>query len=419
MKRIILLISLYILLTQLAVYSQWFQQTLPVSGTINDIAFLNKDTGFVAMDNSNLIRTTNGGTNWSIITNYRIFQLEPINNTTLYARAVNQSGFYRTFDGRTNWGYVAGLQYCYLSFINKDTGWLSAFSGIYKTTNGGVTVNLISTENNCCTKLMMLKTPYNGEYYGWSIQAFSNGLFKTTNSGVNWSGVQKLPEVLSFFILNKDTGWVSNSPGVGEKKIIFTNDNLISIDTQYVGRNVFGIAFTNFWNGWAGVDFSNRNLATSNSGTVWGTQINPFIFGIGRFSIINNQEGWATDGIKLAKTTNGGGVITSIGLDSKNTGIPTSIILMQNYPNPFNPQTTITFSWNKNSVVSLKIYDITGKEILKLYDNANLNKGNYKAILDFSKMSSLSSGIYFYNLKVIDERSKQVFNETKKMIYSK
>ncbi len=421
MKKIILLV-LSILLklqTQSPLYSQWFQQTLPVSGTINDIAFLNKDTGFVAMDNSNLLRTTNGGTNWSIITNYRIFQLEPINSTTIYARAVNQSGFYRTFDGGTNWDYVAGLQYCYLSFINKDTGWLSAFGGIYKTTNGGVTANLISTENNCCTKLMMLKQPYNGEYYGWSIQAFSNGLFKTTNSGVNWIGIQNLPEVLSFFMLNKDTGWVSNSPGVGEKKILFTNDNLISLDTQYVGRDVYGIYFSNFWIGWAGAAFSGRNLATSTSGTIWGTQINPFLFGIGQFSFINSLTGWATNRIILAKTTNGGGIITYIGKDSNNSEIPTSFILVQNYPNPFNPQTTITFSLSKNSVVSLKIYDMQGKEILKLYEEANLIAGNYKAVLDFSKISSLPSGVYFYNLKVLDERSKQVFNETRKMIYSK
>jgi hypothetical protein len=47
-----------------------------------------------------------------------------------------------------------------------------------------------------------------------------------------------------------------------------------------------------------------------------------------------------------------------------------------------------------------------------------LKPGNYKAVLDFSKIN-VSSGVYFYTIIISDNKSKQVFKETKKMIYNK
>ncbi|MCB0724009.1 MAG: T9SS type A sorting domain-containing protein [Ignavibacteriae bacterium] len=69
--------------------------------------------------------------------------------------------------------------------------------------------------------------------------------------------------------------------------------------------------------------------------------------------------------------------------------------LAQNYPNPFNPETTIEYHIPKPGTVSIKIYDITGREIAVL-ENSFKNTGTYKVIFDGS---SLSSGIYFYTLQ--------------------
>jgi len=417
MKKI-LLITLYTLLTQYTLHSQWFEQTLPVSGPINDIAFLNKDTGFVAMDNSNFLRTTNGGVNWSVMTSFRIEDLEVIDNTTLYARAVNTLGFYRTFDGGTTWSYVSGGQYCALSFINRDTGWFSSFSGIYKTTNGGVTANLISTENNCCAKLMMLKEPYNGEYYGWSIQAFSGSLLKTTNSGMNWESVI-LPNgagpVNSIFILNKDTGWCYSNYPVDTNKLLKTTNNGINwtinlLDTlDYFIRTIY---FANDNKGWANRgNFMIR--ATSSGGNVWGVQRIP-VSSTGFLSFIDSSFGWGVSSFNnIAHTTNGGGPITYVGIDNNNTKIPTSFILKQNYPNPFNPQTTIGFSLPKSSIVNLSIYNLTGKKIFDVIVNEKLSAGNYKYKIDAIWRLGLSSGIYLYRLTAED------FSETRRMVYVK
>ena len=84
---------------------------------------------------------------------------------------------------------------------------------------------------------------------------------------------------------------------------------------------------------------------------------------------------------------------TSIGVT--NSGIPVEFELYQNYPNPFNPSTKIGFSIPQQSQVTLKIYDILGKEVMTLVDGVK-TAGNYE--VDFNA-SNISSGVYFYTLQ--------------------
>jgi hypothetical protein len=70
--------------------------------------------------------------------------------------------------------------------------------------------------------------------------------------------------------------------------------------------------------------------------------------------------------------------------------------LKQNYPNPFNPATTIEFTLAERGNVTLKVFDMLGREVATLVDG-ELNAGVlYKETFDASK---LSSGIYIYRLK--------------------
>ena len=75
---------------------------------------------------------------------------------------------------------------------------------------------------------------------------------------------------------------------------------------------------------------------------------------------------------------------------------PDNFILYQNYPNPFNPTTTISWQSSTNSHQILKIYSALGDEIATLVDEEK-SGGKYSVIFD---ASSLSSGIYFYQLKI-------------------
>ncbi len=112
-----------------------------------------------------------------------------------------------------------------------------------------------------------------------------------------------------------------------------------------------------------------------------------------------------------------GGMLTGIITDASlacNSSIITNIdneeqsalrvfALAQNYPNPFNPTTTITFTLSENSHVTLKVFDILGREVATLVD-ADLKTGVvHRAIFDASR---LSSGLYFYRLET--EKNAQV-----------
>jgi hypothetical protein len=68
--------------------------------------------------------------------------------------------------------------------------------------------------------------------------------------------------------------------------------------------------------------------------------------------------------------------------------------LEQNYPNPFNPTTTIAYQIPKQSSVTLKVYDLLGKEVATLVHETK-TAGSYKAVFNGAR---LSSGIYFYKL---------------------
>ncbi|MHB1687965.1 MAG: T9SS type A sorting domain-containing protein [Ignavibacteriaceae bacterium] len=75
--------------------------------------------------------------------------------------------------------------------------------------------------------------------------------------------------------------------------------------------------------------------------------------------------------------------------------IPKTYALEQNYPNPFNPTTIIKYDLPKAGQVTLKVYDILGREVATLY-NGNQLAGTYNVSFDASQ---LASGVYFYQLK--------------------
>jgi hypothetical protein len=78
-----------------------------------------------------------------------------------------------------------------------------------------------------------------------------------------------------------------------------------------------------------------------------------------------------------------------------NPETPKQFNLSQNYPNPFNPVTKINFALPKQGFVTLKIYDITGREIQTLV--SEVKQAGYYSV-DFNG-SSLSSGVYFYKIQ--------------------
>lgn len=87
-------------------------------------------------------------------------------------------------------------------------------------------------------------------------------------------------------------------------------------------------------------------------------------------------------------------------------------LLEQNHPNPFNPSTKISYELFTESQVTLKVYDLIGREITTLV-NETQGKGEYSVEFDASKYSNLTSGIYFYKL------TTENYSDVKKMILTK
>jgi hypothetical protein len=84
----------------------------------------------------------------------------------------------------------------------------------------------------------------------------------------------------------------------------------------------------------------------------------------------------------------------TIGITQINS-IVKEFTLSQNYPNPFNPTTNINFSIPKSEYVSLRVYDMLGREVKSLVSQ-NLTQGEYQVNFD---ASGLASGMYYYSLR--------------------
>ncbi|MFH0733825.1 MAG: T9SS type A sorting domain-containing protein [bacterium] len=211
-----------------------------------------------------------------------------------------------------------------------------------------------------------------------------DGSYKSTNNGASWVSLYSLnfsPQ--SMVISGKDIYacedvniYLSTNSGISWKMIPFNNTisqifAYISLDSNLFVSNSEGI------------------FVTSNNGVTWqnvGDGLPNTV--IRSFQIKDDILYAGTDGRGIWKRPLSE-MFVSV---EKITGeVPNSFVLKQNYPNPFNPSTTISFSLPKQEFVTIKIYDILGKEIATLV-NEELGAGNYNKAWN---AENYSSGIYF------------------------
>ena len=100
---------------------------------------------------------------------------------------------------------------------------------------------------------------------------------------------------------------------------------------------------------------------------------------------------------------------------TQTNSIPTAFVLDQNFPNPFNPATTIRYGLPHDSCVSLKIYNLLGKEIATLFDYEPIPAGYHIAIWDGRNKigGKVSSGVYIVFMQAGD------FTQSRKMLLIK
>ena len=137
-----------------------------------------------------------------------------------------------------------------------------------------------------------------------------------------------------------------------------------------------------------------------------GTQFQHAYIGEGNALAFNRDRGVAGPGSYEGLVNFSG--VTSVKQGGPN-GVATQYQLLQNYPNPFNPSTKISYQLPVSSFVTLKIYDIIGREISTLV-NERENAGQYEVTFDGSR---LASGVYFYRIQA------GTFSATKKFVLMK
>ncbi len=184
-------------------------------------------------------------------------------------------------------------------------------------------------------------------------------------------------------------------------------------------RDTNAIAYTLESQG-AGNDIVRAFRLGKSGGIIWSTvpgsllspklRLNAVINSTSGMSIMSWQDNRTGPGGVYAQNIAFDGTFVGIG-SNNNSAVPEKFELRQNYPNPFNPSTTIKFGLPKASYITLKIYDISGKEALTVINNRFYPKGEFNYNLN---ISNLASGVYFYSLFADD-----AIMDTKKMLMIK
>jgi hypothetical protein len=124
--------------------------------------------------------------------------------------------------------------------------------------------------------------------------------------------------------------------------------------------------------------------------------------------IIAGNKGTWTNAYYIIKTDRYGYANPPIGIEPISQKAPVGFMLFQNFPNPFNPATTIKYDLPKSGNVTIKIYDLLGREVYSFSEYKQA--GSYNLKFDGSKYAS---GLYFYRIEA------GTYVETKKMVLIK
>lgn len=403
MKKIILIL-LIINCSLLIAEAQWIQQNSPVNHHLTNIKFANKITGWITTFSGSILKTSNSGLNWLVqytIPGKYMFGLSVVDSKTVIAVGWFET-IIKTTDGGENWTEIKngpigiGHSFDAVYFNNKDTGWVAGSGNlIFKTTNGGLTFDSVVVSGRF--KDFYFRNTNEGLVCGEG-----GTIHKTENGGLNWIEIfvpvgSQSADFSNLTFVNYNTGYTL---GVQNSKIYKTTnfglkwDSLTRIPSTGYMNCIF---FSNVNIGWSCGD-NNQIYKSTDAGIIWKrentSQFSPW--GYGGLYFASDSIGWSvgTAG-KIVYTTSSGLTFAKEQFSS----IPNNMNLRQNYPNPFNSSTKIKYEIKKLGKYKMEIYNYLGQSIEILFNEIK-NYGIYEININAEK---LSSGIYFYRLSGIDQ----------------
>ncbi|MBI4535240.1 MAG: T9SS type A sorting domain-containing protein [Ignavibacteriae bacterium] len=335
--------------------SQWSVLTSGTTADLNDVCFVDPQSGWVVGDASTILRTTDNGNSWAA-------QTSPV---------------------LSRWRAVDFSQY--------PTGWIVGGGRLLRSTDGGNSWSAHPTILASGTSEVQFTSPSRGWIMaGDVISGSQQVVYRTTDGGASWISVvsnNSDSAYLSMSFVNDNTGWVSALRG----GIFHTEDGGETWRLLYTPEPFGVIDFVDTQRGWGAA--SGNIFETTDGGCTWYSQQAPSAWIIQALKFQGPEIGWAAAHFGTVLHTTSGGSTFVEPIDPSHQ-IPIGFRVHQNYPNPFNPSTTVTYTIPVDGPVSLKVYDVLGREVRTLVDGF-VSAGRHYVQVDGS---GLASGVYVCRL---------------------
>jgi len=370
---------------------------------VNKLALTNNATIIAATDLWGIQRSNNEGQTWNRA-NYaggEVYAIESINDSCII---VGSGDIYVSNDTGQNWEVKSTFLGLSISFDSSNQSiYIGSIPSLIRSTDYGNVWNEIVSFGDPCNiyathvtrlnKNILIEVIYPSYPYATSV------FFISTDQGVTWES-----KLENKFITQIEEDNLGNIYALGNALYLSQDEGNTWIQKDIGGRGIITLdSHGRIFSASPNVFYSNDQATTwfqvSSTGLIGSGGINDIK--IDRF----NRIFLATPkGVYAGDANNIVSVYNEISVVSKYT-------LSQNYPNPFNPSTSIQYAISSTQFVTLKVYDLLGREVATLV-NEEKTAGSYNVEFRMQNLE-LSSGIYFYKLQAGD------FVETKKMILLK
>jgi len=360
----------------------WTEYSTNLTNVLYSHSYLSGSIIITVGENGVILKSTDNGENWTLnvsVTTINLNDIEIFN--TENALICGDSGvvFLSTDEGGS-WSQITSGTNENLSdinFISQTVGFITGDnSTLLKTTNGGLTWEI----NNLTFGTFNLNSVYAVNEDTITVVGDEGRIFSTIDGGEFWfapSGISLTSNINDVLFFNDSEG-------------ILVGDDALILRTTDGGAT------------WEEVYINAPNSMTDFKSVSFSSPTNGIIVGK------DGAEIYSTDGGE-----NWYEVLPYLMASRQMAPRGETIKNLSNYPNPFNPSTSISYQITKDASVSLKVYDLTGKEVANIF-SGNQKAGNYTFKFD---SFNLSSGVYFYVVRVntgLNETSK-----TMKMILTK